>query len=82
MSTLMIFQIALLIILTIKLSTSLVYLYFTFGLLSLIVVFFIASQRSNPAHKLIVIHSYIPCFRWNFICFIRSLGRIKIFEIN
>ncbi len=52
MAVLMIFQIVLLIILTVKLSTSFIYLYFTFGLLSLVVVFFIASQRSNPAHKL------------------------------
>lgn len=52
MSALMIFQIALLIILTVKLSASFVYLYFVFSLFSLIVVCFIASQRSNPAHKL------------------------------
>ncbi|NLX63304.1 MAG: cardiolipin synthase [Clostridiaceae bacterium] len=52
MSVLMIFQIALLIILTVQLSTSFFYLYFVFSLLSLTVVCFIASQRSSPAHKL------------------------------
>ena len=82
MSTLMIFQIALLIILTIKLSTSLVYLYFTFGLLSLIVVFFIASQRSNPAHKLawVIPILIFPVFGGILYVLLRSNGKNKKFR--
>ena len=51
-SALMIFQIALLIILAVQLSASYVCLYFIFRLFSLTVVFYIASQRRNPAQKL------------------------------
>ena len=82
MAGLMIFQIALLIILTVKLSTSFVYLYFVFGLLSLIVVFFIASQRSNPAHKLawVIPILIFPVFGGILYILLRSNGGNKQFR--
>lgn len=52
MAVLMIFQIAILLFLIIRLRSSFLFLYSMFGVLSLAVVFFITSQRSNPAHKL------------------------------
>ena len=82
MATLMIFQIALLIILTVKLSTSFIYLYFSFGLLSLIVVVFIASQRSNPAHKLawVIPILIFPVFGGILYILLRANGENKKFR--
>ncbi|MGI6124293.1 MAG: PLDc N-terminal domain-containing protein, partial [Acetivibrionales bacterium] len=82
MSVLMIFQICLLIILTVKLSTSFIYLYFTFGLLSLAVVFFIASQRSNPAHKLawVIPILIFPVFGGVLYTLLRTNSRSKKFR--
>jgi cardiolipin synthase len=78
----MIFQICLLIILTVKLSTSFIYLYFTFGLLSLAVVFFIASQRSNPAHKLawVIPILIFPVFGGVLYTLLRTNSRSKKFR--
>lgn len=52
MAVLLIIQIAILIYLILKLRSSYLFLYSLFGILSLTVVFFITSQRSNPSHKL------------------------------
>ena len=52
LAVLMIIQIATLFFLILKLRSSFLFLYSMFGILSLIVVFFITSQRSNPTHKL------------------------------
>jgi cardiolipin synthase len=52
MALLLTIQIAVLIWLILKLRSSFLFLYSLFGILSLIVVFFITSQRSNPSHKL------------------------------
>ncbi len=49
---LMAIQVALLVFLIMKLSTSFIYLYALFGVVSLAVVFFISGQRINPSYKL------------------------------
>ncbi|MCX7772526.1 MAG: cardiolipin synthase [Clostridia bacterium] len=49
---LMAVQIAVLIILILRLSELFFYFYALFGLISVCVVFYIAGQRSNPSHKL------------------------------
>jgi len=82
MSALMIFQIALLIILTVQLSASFIYLYFVFSLFSLTVVCFIASQRSNPAHKLawVIPILIFPVFGGVLYILIMSNGNNKKFR--
>ena len=82
MAVLMILQIGLLILLTVKLSTSFIFLYFTFGVLSLVVVFFIASQRSNPAHKLawVIPILIFPVFGGILYILLRSNGGNKQFR--
>ncbi|MGI6085817.1 MAG: cardiolipin synthase [Acetivibrionales bacterium] len=82
MAVLMIFQIVFLILLTVKLSTSFIFLYFVFGLLSLVVVFFIASQRSNPAHKLawVIPILIFPVFGGLLYVLLRSHGGNKKFR--
>ncbi len=52
MAMLMIAQIAILLLLILRLRISFLFLYSLFSILSLTMVFFIISQRSNPAHKL------------------------------
>ncbi len=82
MGLLMAVQIAIIILLSTKLTRAYVYLYTIFQLLSLIVVFFINSQRSNPSHKLAwtIPILIFPVFGSVLYILLRSSGSDKIFR--
>lgn len=84
MALLMLVQIAFFILLTLKLSNSFIYMYTAFGVLSHLVVFFIASQRSNPAHKLawVIPILIFPVFGGLLYVLIRTNRANKNFRTN
>lgn len=82
MAVLMIIQIAILLLLILKLRAAFLFLYSLFGMLSLIVVFFITSQRSNPSHKLawVIPIMIFPVFGGLLYIILRTNGTSKKFR--
>lgn len=82
LAVLMIIQIATLFFLILKLRSSFLFLYSMFGILSLIVVFFITSQRSNPTHKLawVIPIMVFPVFGGLLYIILRTNGTSKKFR--
>ena len=82
MGFLMAVQVTMLIFLTSKLSTVFLYLYSVFQLVSLGVVFYIASQRSNPSQKLAwtIPILIFPVFGGLLFILLRTSGATKRFR--
>ncbi len=82
MALLMAIQVGMLIFIIMKLSTSFIYLYAIFGVISLAVVFFIAGQKINPSHKLAwtIPILIFPIFGGALYILLRSSGTSKKFR--
>lgn len=84
MAFLMLIQIVFFALLIIKLSNSFIYIYTFFRLLGYLVVFYIVSQHTNPAHKLawVIPILIFPVFGGTLYILLRTTGANKRFKAN